>query len=198
MEVLVVLLGLSLIANIILWRANVRADYQLLMIAEKERAFNEGTIPFGWKPRLLDSGKVENAWKCPKCTKCFAYKKFEICGCELHHNDHYHFKCDDCSFSSIMRTADDSEDYNRDEEMELPPKKKPGKENTVPWLFNMVKLEGSTTKEWAYCCPKCEKWTRDPHIELKICDCGAYEKDHFHYDCKFCKAKLVMRTKDDY
>jgi hypothetical protein len=49
-----------------------------------------------------------NGYQCPKCTSAACNgKQPPICGCEEYHKHHYHFKCNDCGFESVMKTADD-------------------------------------------------------------------------------------------
>lgn len=45
---------------------------------------------------------------CPKCVNCHKNKvQMPHCTCDEYHKDHYHFKCGDCGYETLMRTADD-------------------------------------------------------------------------------------------
>lgn len=65
-----------------------------------------GTIP--WSYRKSNDG----TWGF-YCSKCINVKKNTLqmphCCCEEYHKGHFHFKCGDCGYQAIMRTADDKD-----------------------------------------------------------------------------------------
>jgi hypothetical protein len=65
-----------------------------------------GAVPWlgGWK------GSDFWAFYCPKCINRHKNKgQPQHCKCDEYHKDHFHFKCGDCGYETIMRTADDNE-----------------------------------------------------------------------------------------
>lgn len=71
---------------------------------------HEGSIRWNWQ-RFGTGIRVEGkngGFKCPKCLSITCNtKQPRLCECHEYPRDHFHFKCKDCFFASIMRTADD-------------------------------------------------------------------------------------------
>jgi predicted RNA-binding Zn-ribbon protein involved in translation (DUF1610 family) len=62
-------------------------------------------------------------------------------------------------------------------------------------------LGGWIRKEWqGYECPKClfrNLKSVSLALEPKLCACGDYPREHFHFECYACGYVAVMRTADD-
>lgn len=76
---------------------------------QKEKSSNcpYGSIPWS----IYHSGYaygVNYGFQCPKCINRDKNKEqYPICECEDFPREHFHFKCGDCGFKAILRTADD-------------------------------------------------------------------------------------------
>lgn len=65
-----------------------------------------GAIPWTYRR----SGNGTWGFYCPKCININKNAtQMPHCSCEQYHKDHFHFKCGDCGYQAIMRTADDRE-----------------------------------------------------------------------------------------
>lgn len=61
-----------------------------------------GVLPFS----IYDRSK--GGFFCVKCLNVGKNKKqYPICSCPEYHREHFHFKCNDCGFSALLKTADD-------------------------------------------------------------------------------------------
>ena len=69
-------------------------------------------------------------------------------------------------------------------------KEKPIDNGTVTWTVN--------GNGGAYCF-KCTRWTnrKGESPVGPLCECAAYEKSHFHFECTACGFKTIMRAADD-
>lgn len=68
---------------------------------------NGESIKWAWESPQY-SWQTGPGFRCPKCNQREANKKQpKICNCLDFERDHFHFKCVDCEFTAIMRTADD-------------------------------------------------------------------------------------------
>jgi len=64
---------------------------------------DDGTMNWAWYNQFCHQG-----FYCPKCSNVNSNKKQPtICSCEEYHKEHFHFKCNTCSYTNIMRTFDD-------------------------------------------------------------------------------------------
>lgn len=62
-----------------------------------------GAIPWLWSSKW-------HGFHCPKCRSAAAnIKQPPICDCLDYPKSHFHFKCNDCMYESIMRTADSND-----------------------------------------------------------------------------------------
>jgi hypothetical protein len=62
--------------------------------------------PFS-EPWLWSTKHGNNGFKCPKCWYPRTTKQPTHCSCIEFPRDHFHFTCDDCKYTAIMRVADD-------------------------------------------------------------------------------------------
>lgn len=66
---------------------------------------HEGTLPWS----IYSSNAPNDGFRCPKCINRARNKKqYPICKCDMYPREHYHFKCKDCHYTNILRTADDT------------------------------------------------------------------------------------------
>lgn len=64
---------------------------------------------YSWTERydLWGRSVAADKFRCPKCKKETG-TSLSLCDNDSHyHNPHFHFKCNHCSFTCILRTADD-------------------------------------------------------------------------------------------
>lgn len=69
------------------------------LFPKKSAIINDNSIPWSY----------DNSVKRYFCVKCRSFQKYiqyEYCECHDHYDSHFHFKCNDCKFVGIMRTAD--------------------------------------------------------------------------------------------
>lgn len=67
----------------------------------KPKPEHQGTLP--WSIYALGKG-----FTCPKCWNVSKnQKQYPICKCKKYSLEHYHFRCGDCKYTNILRTADD-------------------------------------------------------------------------------------------
>lgn len=67
--------------------------------------------PYGSEPYLWGKGgdNGEYGFGCPKCREHGRNRtQPEICDCSEYFRHHFHYKCNICKYTNIMRTADDS------------------------------------------------------------------------------------------
>ena len=65
--------------------------------------------PLLWE-NVSGNSTVNGKWGllCPKCRmRINNTKQPKICDCDQHDKEHYHFKCYDCGYQNVLRTADD-------------------------------------------------------------------------------------------
>jgi len=77
---------------------------------KKDNPHHKGTLPWDrWcENNLLQADLDSYGYECPKCHNVSKnVKKFPICLCEEYSEPHFHFKCGECSYEGILRTADD-------------------------------------------------------------------------------------------
>ena len=67
------------------------------------------SIPWSWENGTPTNGYAQGF----RCFKCRALPRNNMqmphCSCYEFPRGHYHFKCKECAFAAIMRTADDKE-----------------------------------------------------------------------------------------
>jgi hypothetical protein len=66
------------------------------------------------------------------------------------------------------------------------------KANTIPYAW----YESSCGMQFGFACIKCGSCDVNRSL-FPICECEEYIKEHFHFMCRGCKFKAVMRTADD-
>ncbi len=65
---------------------------------------HKGTLPWS----IYGAHGSQYGFRCPKCINVAKNKKqYPICTCDDYPREHYHFKCGDCRYTNILRTADD-------------------------------------------------------------------------------------------
>lgn len=70
---------------------------------EQKRKLQDHTIPWCYNHHNTDWG-----FTCVKCQQTKSNRKQPpICDCVEYSKLHFHFKCIDCKYTAIMRTADD-------------------------------------------------------------------------------------------
>lgn len=62
--------------------------------------------------------------------------------------------------------------------------------DSVPWLWRNADNESKTC---GYQCPKCSAREKNKE-QPPYCDCEKHFQGHFHYHCKDCQYKVIMRT----
>lgn len=64
--------------------------------------YDDGSIKWVWDG-------IKRRYRCPKCQIGISDQEFNVpvyCSCTEHHSGHYHYKCEVCEYSAIMRSAD--------------------------------------------------------------------------------------------
>jgi hypothetical protein len=65
-----------------------------------------------------------------------------------------------------------------------------GEPDSVPWLYVRSKTFSALR------CPKCREWSEKDY-QPPFCECHEFPRGHFHFECKACKFKAIMRTADE-
>lgn len=69
---------------------------------KKVSVCSDGTLPWS----IYQTGE-RHGFRCPKCINVHKNKtQMPYCECEEYHDGHFHFKCGDCGYQNIVRTAD--------------------------------------------------------------------------------------------
>ncbi len=68
---------------------------------------DDGTLKWLWGNYAGWGHLAEYGFRCPKCCAYRNNKAYYICLCAEYHKEHFHFRCNDCGYTNIMRTADD-------------------------------------------------------------------------------------------
>ena len=73
-------------------------------VAEKNADLKSATMKWCCK-----TGRLDTDWYfiCPKCDGTSNKKQPPICNCDKYYNVHYHFACNSCKYTNVMRTKDD-------------------------------------------------------------------------------------------
>lgn len=96
---------LELIGNFMIG-AGASLGTQFLLKKRAARVDAHGALP--WSIYKRQNGR--HGFKCPKCINIHCNTaQPDLCSCLEYPRDHFHFKCGDCGFKSLLRTADDKE-----------------------------------------------------------------------------------------
>jgi hypothetical protein len=97
---------LELVSNLMVGAGAVGGT---LFLKKKLKKISE-SCPFGTLPWSIyqKSSSGNRGFRCPKCININKNTvQPPICTCDEYHREHFHYKCGDCGYTNILRTADD-------------------------------------------------------------------------------------------